>query len=245
MKEHDTLESDNKNKILLIKKEIININKKIDEIEKRADEIAKKDNCIYIKFWNLQQNKIIRFINKVNNYLIFLYLSISIFNLISSHDLFKILQIDDYVHSYLDVERTHFSKTSNISALPFMKIIIEQIFDESLHENLTLNSYGRNISYSSIRNKALNDLIFDLIIKSTSIEFDYNLNRMYETKVNSMQNFPYAFGTLNLYDIKSWNIMKSKFKPYVMCKICNSLVNWEFDENNTNLEERCTIPNSG
>lgn len=123
-----------------------------------------------------------------------------------------------------------------------MKIINNLVFNKPSNENLTLNSYECS------RDEALNKLLFDYIVKNSSIVFDYNLNRIIETEVNSMQNLPYTFSMLNINDIESWNIMKSKFKPYVMCIICNSSVKWELDTNEENLDnvlEHCTISNNG
>lgn len=85
-----------------------------------------------------------------------------------------------------------------------------------------------NDIYYEHRDKALNNLLLDFIVKNSSFVFDHNLNRIIGS--NSMQNLAYAYNALS--DLKlnkeeSWNLVKSKFKPYVSCSVCNSKINWE------------------
>jgi len=61
--------------------------------------------------------------------------------------------------------------------------------------------------------------------------FDHNLNGILDA--NSMQNLSYAynaFSDLKLNKEESWNLIKSKFKPFVTCIVCNSQINWESGE---------------
>lgn len=111
-----------------------------------------------------------------------------------------------------------------------MKYINNSIISNELPESHENNSISN--SYERIRDKALNKLLFDFIVKNSSFVFDHNLNEVLD--MDLMQNLPYyaynAFGALQLNKEESWNLIKFKFKQLVMCNICNSQVNWESDE---------------
>lgn len=109
--------------------------------------------------------------------------------------------------------------------MPFLKHINNLILYEPAHNNLNTNYYEH------IRDKALNNLLLDFIVRNSSFVFDHNLNGILES--NSMRNLSYAynaFSDLKLNKEESWDLIKSKFKPYVTCIVCNSQINWESGE---------------
>ena len=61
--------------------------------------------------------------------------------------------------------------------------------------------------------------------------FDHNFNGILNT--NSMRNLSYAYNALSCLKLnkkESWDLIKSKFKPFVNCIVCNSQINWESGE---------------
>ncbi|KAE9523356.1 hypothetical protein AGLY_016304 [Aphis glycines] len=195
-------ESNHTTQISTIKKQIININQKIDQQEKRADSIAKKDNDEYIQLWDHQMNQIIRYINSIR-------------------------QIDYFIREYLSLKtKTHFCEkptlNGNDTIVPLLKHINNLILYEHTHDSLDTNYYKH------IRDRALNNLLLDFIVKNSSFVFEHNLYGILGS--NSMRNLSYAYNALSelkLNKEESWQLIKSKFKPYVTCTICNSQINWE------------------
>jgi len=108
---------------------------------------------------------------------------------------------------------------------PLLKHINNLILYEPVHNSLNTNHYEH------IRDKALNNLLLDFIVRNSSFVFDHNLNGILNT--NSMRNLSYAYNALSglkLNKKESWDLIKSKFKPFVNCIVCNSQINWESGE---------------
>ncbi|XP_060867230.1 dynein regulatory complex protein 1-like [Metopolophium dirhodum] len=199
------IESDVTTQKSTIEKQIININKKIDQQEKRADSVAKKDNDEYVQLWDLQLTDIINYINSVR-------------------------QTDNFIREYFSFSgQTNFCDKLTIddddTIVPLLKHINNLILYEPVYNSLNTNYYEH------IRDKALNNLLLDFIVRNSSFVFDHNLNGILDT--NSMQNLSYAynaFSDLKLNKEESWDLIKSKFKPFVNCIDCNSQINWESGE---------------
>lgn len=105
--------------------------------------------------------------------------------------------------------------------MPLLKHINNLILYEPAH-----NSSDSNY-YEHIRDKALNNLLLDFIVKNSSFIFDHNLHGILGT--NSIRNSSYAYNALSELKLSKefWQLMKSKFKPYITCIVCNSQINWE------------------
>eukprot|EP00102_Acyrthosiphon_pisum_P013175 XP_008182655.1 PREDICTED: dynein regulatory complex protein 1-like [Acyrthosiphon pisum] len=199
------IESDVTTQKSIIEKQIININKQIDEQEKRADSVAKSDNDEYVQLWDLQLTDIINHINSVR-------------------------QTDNFIRDYFSFGgETNFCDKLTIddddTIVPLLKHINNLILYEPVHNSLSTNYY------KYIRDKALNNLLLDFIVRNSSFVFDHNSNGILNT--NSMRNLSYAynaFSNLKLNKEESWDLIKSKFKPFVNCIVCNSQINWESGE---------------
>lgn len=114
--------------------------------------------------------------------------------------------------------------------MPLLKYFNNRIETNEPPESQEKNS--KSSLYERIRDTALNKLLLDFIVKNSSFVCDYNLNEVLD--MDLMQHLPYyaynVIGTLQLNKEESWNLMKSKFKKFVMCDVCNTQVNWESDE---------------
>lgn len=99
-------------------------------------------------------------------------------------------------------------------------------------------------TYAHARDSAFNKLLMDFILKNSSFLFEYNSNEVFET--NSMRNLQYPYNVLSILKLNkedSWNLIKSKSKPFVICDVCKTEVKWEYDENNMNgsfERKKCT-----
>lgn len=106
--------------------------------------------------------------------------------------------------------------------MPLLKHINNLILYDHTHDSLDTNYYKH------IRDRALNNLLLDFIVKNSSFVFEHNLYGILGS--NSMRNLSYAYNALSelkLNKEESWQLIKSKFKPFVTCIICNSQINWE------------------
>lgn len=95
---------------------------------------------------------------------------------------------------------------------------------QTLYTNSTSNSYEH------VRDRALNKLLLDFIVTNSSFVIDNDLKEILDT--NPMQNVPYiynALSTLKLNKKEIMDLIKLKFKPFVMCIVCNSNINWKLE----------------
>lgn len=116
-----------------------------------------------------------------------------------------------------------------VDTLPFLDFIDNQLVFQ-LPTNSTSNSYEH------VRNKALNKLLLDFIIKNSNFLFDNDLIEILDT--NPMQNLPYVYNaliSLKLNTKETMDLIKLKLKKFVMCSVCNSHVNWNL---NSDLEQK-------
>lgn len=91
-------------------------------------------------------------------------------------------------------------------------------------------------SYECIRDEALSKLLLDFIVRNSNFILDNELNEILDT--NSMQNLLHicnALSSLNLNGENTVHFIKSRFKPFVMCKTCNSQIKWKL---NADLEQK-------
>lgn len=106
----------------------------------------------------------------------------------------------------------------------------------NLNQDSVFNDFIQDISptdtYIHARDRSFNKLLMDFILKNSSFLFEYDLNEVFDTNV--MQNLQYPYNVLSILKLNkedSWNLMKSKAKPFVICDVCKTEVNWEYDEN--------------
>lgn len=95
---------------------------------------------------------------------------------------------------------------------------------QTLHTNSTSNSYEH------VRDRALNKLLLEFIVTNSSFVIDNDLKEILDT--NPMQNVPYIYNALSMLKLNKKEIMdliKLKFKPFVMCIVCNSNINWKLE----------------
>lgn len=114
--------------------------------------------------------------------------------------------------------------TINTSALMnHINNLVTQL-QQTLYTNSTSNSYEH------VRDRALNKLLLDFIVTNSSFVIDNDLKEILDT--NPMQNVPYiynALSTLKLNKKEVMDLIKLKFKPFVMCIVCNSNINWKLE----------------
>lgn len=116
-----------------------------------------------------------------------------------------------------------------VDTLSFVDFIGNQLVFQ-LPTNSTSNSYEH------VRNKALNQLLLDFIVKNSNFLFDNDLKEILDT--NLMQNLPYVYNALNSLKLntkETMDLIKLKLKQFVMCSVCNSRVNWNL---NADLEQK-------
>jgi len=106
--------------------------------------------------------------------------------------------------------------------VPLLKHINNLILYKPTQKSLSTNYYEH------IRDKALDNLLDNFIVKNSSFVFEHNLNGILGS--NSMRDLLFALSGLKLNKEESWNLIKTKFKPFVMCVVCNSQINWKTDE---------------
>lgn len=118
-----------------------------------------------------------------------------------------------------------------------------------MNQDSVFNDFTRDISptdtYVHARDRAFNKLLMDFIVKNSSFLFEYNLNEILDTNV--MRNLQYPYNVLSILKLNkedSWNLMKSKIKPFVLCDVCNTEVNWEHNENVTDSFEQKKCSNA-
>lgn len=88
-----------------------------------------------------------------------------------------------------------------------------------------------NSFYLRARDKALNQLILDNIIKTSNFVFEFDIHKVSDAHL--IKNISYAYNALNTLKLnmeETWDIMRSKFKPLVFCAVCNSRINWDFND---------------
>lgn len=138
------------------------------------------------------------------------------------------------IHEFLGVSRKLSSWEKSIADYTMLDIkqIDSLVFCDPPTENLNLKSY------KCARDKALNQLLLDFIEKNSSFMFDGDSSKI--DVADSMQKSLYAYGALaalKLNDENSWDLIKSKFKPFVMCTVCKTKVNW----NSNGTDEKAVI----
>ncbi|XP_029346886.1 uncharacterized protein LOC100572937 isoform X3 [Acyrthosiphon pisum] len=237
----DKLNAIANNKLRILKEEhkkyYLSITKLIEDTknEKNNNDSAK---------WSLLMNKIINkisnaalkrlvLIEKNNLELIKLFKTneenAKIFRLETTEN-YIVRQTDNFIRDYFSFGgETNFCDKLTIddddTIVPLLKHINNLILYEPVHNSLSTNYY------KYIRDKALNNLLLDFIVRNSSFVFDHNSNGILNT--NSMRNLSYAynaFSNLKLNKEESWDLIKSKFKPFVNCIVCNSQINWESGE---------------
>lgn len=95
---------------------------------------------------------------------------------------------------------------------------------QTLYTNSTSNTYEH------VRDRTLNKLLLDFIVTNSSFVIDNDLKEILDT--NPMQNVPYIYNALSTLELNKKEIMdliKLKFKPFVMCIVCNSNINWKLE----------------
>lgn len=115
---------------------------------------------------------------------------------------------------------------TTINTSPLMNHINNLVtqLQQTLYTNSTSNSYEH------VRDRALNKLLLDFIVTNSSFVIDNDLKEILDT--NPMQNVPYiynALSTLKLNKKEIMDLIKLKFKPFVMCIVCNSNINWKLE----------------
>lgn len=86
--------------------------------------------------------------------------------------------------------------------------------------------------YQIARNEALDHMLLEFIVKNSSFVVDYNLNEVFDT--NPIHDLSFVYNTLSMFALntcETWDLMKSKFKPFVVCAICQCQIKWTMDEN--------------
>lgn len=84
-------------------------------------------------------------------------------------------------------------------------------------------------TYEIARDEALDYLLLDFVVKNSS--FVAGLNDIYDT--NPIQDLAYIYNVLSTFELNTydtWDLMKSKFKPFVVCAVCKYQVKWTVDE---------------
>lgn len=66
---YNNLEIDYTTKIPIIQEQILKIKERTIERQNRADDILKNNNCVYLKCWNLEKDKILSALNSVITYI--------------------------------------------------------------------------------------------------------------------------------------------------------------------------------
>lgn len=107
---------------------------------------------------------------------------------------------------------------TTINILPLLNHVNDLVIQlqQTPYTNSTSNSYEH------VRDKALNKLLLDFIVTNSSFVIDNDLKEILDT--NPMQNVPYiynALSTLKLNKKEIIDLIKLKFKPFVMCIVCN------------------------
>lgn len=148
--------------------------------------------------------------------------------------------MNNLILEFLGISETPIPCEKSVVESAFWKLI--DLNQGSIINDLDYDSSPTN-TYVSARDRAFDKLLMSFILKNTSFLFDYDLNEILDT--NLMQNLPYPYNALSILKLNkkdTWNLMKSKSKPFVICDVCKTEVNWEFDENMSyDLKQRkCT-----
>jgi len=226
MKEkYKIIEAACKAKIPKIQKQTINMKKRMTQHDIRRAQIVKQDNVTYIKLWDMHQKNFKRCINKVE----YAQYDFDVgYLFLKCCFILQIHQIDQYVNEYLGISRAPLpcvesTQPKTIITSILENIILNLVFPQNLQE-VTATPYQRS------RNAALDKLILEYIVNKSTFINDDDLKEVLEA--NPMQNLPYVYNALCVWGIdtkESLDILKSEFKPFVKCVVCNSQVNWEMD----------------
>jgi len=145
------------------------------------------------------------------------------------------------IHEFLGV-----SRTPSPWETPVVECATSNLkqFDDLMFRDPPTKDYISN-SYESTRDKILNQLLLDFMEKNSNFMFDDDLSKMFE-EADFMQKSSYAYGALTalkLNDKNSWDLIKSKFKPFVKCAVCKTKVNWKSNKTDEMTDINLDIEN--
>lgn len=136
---------------------------------------------------------------------------------------FKILKNNCFIHKFFGNKWTpHSHGTPDIGELPLVKQINGYKYSGSPGKTETITD-----PYAQDRDRALNRLMLDSVIRNSNFVSEFDLNDVLDHR--AYRNLAYANNALRLLELcdeVTWNLMKSKIKPFVICAVCNCGVDW-------------------